>query len=78
MTGVEIKSEAHFWVITLDEFGNIERKDWKTIYNSIRDKLGVPFPGYVLHEAINWSPHLNRYIHVCCFFFEFRFLLPWM
>jgi soluble calcium-activated nucleotidase 1 len=28
----------------------------------VREQLGAKSPGYVVHEAVNWSPHLKKWV----------------
>jgi len=60
--GSSIVSENNFWVATLDRDGNIQYHDWKDVYTVVRNAVSAPFPGYVIHEAVNWSPVLRRWV----------------
>jgi len=51
----EVKSRSRMWVKTITEDGSITNYDWRKNYEAIRAKLGIEFPGYVIHEAVVWS-----------------------
>jgi soluble calcium-activated nucleotidase 1 len=49
-------------VTILDKHGGYRRIDWSKAFNFVRDALGAQYPGYVMHEAINWSPHMRKWV----------------
>jgi soluble calcium-activated nucleotidase 1 len=57
-----IENSNNLWVATLDRDGVLTRIDWTEQYNAVRRALGVSAPGYVIHEAVNWSPALNKWV----------------
>ncbi|PFH34080.1 apyrase [Besnoitia besnoiti] len=50
------------WVVIIDERGGISRQNWDDHYQAMKKALGVTYSGYVIHEAINWSDALNRWV----------------
>ncbi|KAK8790034.1 hypothetical protein WA158_006814 [Blastocystis sp. Blastoise] len=50
-----IKNRNNMWISTIDKEGRIEHEDWTSYYNAMRHAVGVDYPGYMIHEAINWS-----------------------
>ena len=46
----------------MDNHGEFRRMDWTPQYSFVRSKLGCSSPGYVLHEAIRWSPHMRKWV----------------
>ena len=46
----------------LNARGEIRRVSWVKQYNFVRNVLGAQSPGYLIHEAINWSPHLKKWV----------------
>ncbi|CAM9939331.1 unnamed protein product [Ectocarpus sp. 12 AP-2014] len=50
------------WIITIDPEGVISRQDWTKQYNTLRDKVGATFPGYMIHESAAWSDALNKWV----------------
>lgn len=57
-----VANTNNLWIATLDADGVLTRYDWSMQYNFVRAALGASSPGYVIHEAINWSPHLNKWV----------------
>jgi soluble calcium-activated nucleotidase 1 len=51
----------NLWVKIVDKTGNVEHVDWTAYYNRIREELGLTHPGYMIHEAIIWSPHHKQW-----------------
>eukprot|EP00386_Alphamonas_edax_P002060 GDKI01006195.1.p1 GENE.GDKI01006195.1~~GDKI01006195.1.p1 ORF type:complete len:422 (+),score=119.61 GDKI01006195.1:171-1268(+) len=60
--GGVIVNENNMWVVTLDPEGRLRRYNWKPAYNFVRKQLGAEYPGYCIHEAVNWSPHMNKWV----------------
>lgn len=57
-----VANTNNLWISVLNVRGEIRREDWVSKYNFVREKLGASSPGYLIHEAINWSPHLNKWV----------------
>lgn len=57
-----IISTANNWIVTIDEHGVQERYDWSQHYSKMREAVGATFPGYLIHEAGNWSPWLKKWV----------------
>jgi len=57
-----IENTNNLWVSVLSRSGEIRRIDWNRQFNFVRKTLGATSPGYLIHEAINWSPHLNKWV----------------
>lgn len=57
-----IENTNNLWIATLDAEGVLTRFDWAKMYNKVRAALGASAPGYVIHEAVLWSPHLNKWV----------------
>jgi len=60
--GSAVVHENNFWVATVSREGSIQYSDWKPVYNLVRSVVSASFPGYAIHEAVNWSPVLKRWI----------------
>lgn len=43
------------WIAIMEKNGNIRHEDWTGNYELIRKALGSEYPGYVVHEAVEWS-----------------------
>ena len=57
-----IKNTNNMWVSVIDYQGVITHENWKQYYNKIREAAGCPYPGYMIHEAITWSPHRRQWV----------------
>lgn len=44
------------WVVAIDKDQHVYRKNWIPIFNSLRALTNSEHPGYMIHEAIEWSP----------------------
>mmetsp|Transcript_2773 Transcript_2773/g.3949 ORF Transcript_2773/g.3949 Transcript_2773/m.3949 type:complete len:432 (+) Transcript_2773:106-1401(+) len=57
-----IINRNNLWVIILDKWGGIRHEDWSENFMKLRKAAGAAPPGYMIHEAIMWSTHLNRWV----------------
>jgi soluble calcium-activated nucleotidase 1 len=57
-----IANVNNLWVTIMNEFGQLRRVNWTEKFLYIRKVLGATSPGYVIHEAINWSPHMRKWV----------------
>ncbi|KAF7457796.1 Apyrase family protein [Cryptosporidium felis] len=57
-----VKKKDNMWVATIDKRGYISRFNWESVYSKIRRALGVPYPGYCIHEAVIWSHLMRKWI----------------
>ncbi|KAG1683966.1 hypothetical protein DVH05_012278 [Phytophthora capsici] len=48
--------DGNLWVAVMDRAGDIRHEDWTANFAAVRTALGCDWPGYVVHEAIEWSP----------------------
>jgi soluble calcium-activated nucleotidase 1 len=39
----------------IDRFGRVRHLNWTREYHAIRSSIGISFPAYIIHEAIQWS-----------------------
>lgn len=46
----------------MDNHGEFRRINWTKQYEFVRNELGCPSPGYLIHEAIRWSPHMSKWV----------------
>ncbi|CAK9029708.1 unnamed protein product [Durusdinium trenchii] len=58
----EIQHYNPQWVKQIDSKWHVESFDWRGIYETMRQSLGVQSPGYLWHEAIIWDAWLQRWI----------------
>lgn len=52
----------NLWVTIMSPSGEFRRINWTNQFGFVRHALGCDSPGYLIHEAINWSPHLRRWV----------------
>lgn len=57
-----IANVNNLWVTMMDKHGEFQRVNWTDQYNFVRQALGCPSPGYLIHEAIRWSPHMRKWV----------------
>ncbi|KAJ0400334.1 hypothetical protein ATCC90586_007793 [Pythium insidiosum] len=50
-----VLSDSNLWVAVMDKQGDVRHEDWAANFARIRKALGCEYPGYVIHEAIEWS-----------------------
>ncbi|KAL4139267.1 hypothetical protein PRIC2_002765 [Phytophthora ramorum] len=48
--------DGNLWVAVMDRLGDVRHEDWTANFAAVRKALGCQWPGYVVHEAIEWSP----------------------
>ncbi|KAK6752235.1 hypothetical protein RB195_003575 [Necator americanus] len=53
-TGAVVSEDA-MWIKTITKAGEVEGKNWTDIYSRMRDIAGYSAPGYLTHEAAQWS-----------------------
>jgi len=46
----------------MDSHGEFRRINWTDQYTFVRQALGCQAPGYLIHEAIRWSPHMRKWV----------------
>lgn len=57
-----IQNENNLWIGILNERGELRRENWKKQFSFVRHVLEADPPGYLIHEAILWSDHLQRWV----------------
>ncbi|RHY23632.1 hypothetical protein DYB32_009112 [Aphanomyces invadans] len=55
-SGTDVVHENNMWVSILAHNGAIRHENWSDRFKKIREVVGCGYPGYVIHEAIEWSP----------------------
>lgn len=51
-----VLGDGNLWIAVMDLVGDVRHEDWTANYAAVRKALGCEWPGYVVHEAIEWSP----------------------
>lgn len=44
------------WVKIVTPEGQVDHQDWRQRYLAVRKTANIEFPGYMIHEAVIWSP----------------------
>jgi len=57
-----IANTNNLWITIMDNHGEFRRVNWTEQYNVVRKALGCQSPGYILHEAIRWSPRMRKWV----------------
>ncbi|XP_065340979.1 soluble calcium-activated nucleotidase 1 [Cloeon dipterum] len=57
----ELVNYDPMWVKRVAPDGGVEHVDWSKNYEKIRHACGISFPGYLIHEAVNWSERHKRW-----------------
>jgi len=57
-----IANTNNLWVAILTTRGELTRVDWTKQYNVVRAALGASAPGYIIHEAVLWSPAMKKWV----------------
>jgi len=50
------------WIKTIDSCGHIENRDWGMKYNFLRKVTNTTYPGYLIHEAVEWDPDTRTWL----------------
>nr|AEP27181.1 apyrase-3 [Heligmosomoides bakeri] len=59
-----IVSTDSMWIKIVSADGAVQHKDWTKNYEKIRDAAGFPAPGYLTHEAVQWSKVHHRWFFI--------------
>jgi soluble calcium-activated nucleotidase 1 len=57
-----VANTNNLWIAVLTPRGELIRKDWTKQYNTVQDALGAARPGYIINEAVLWSPHMKKWV----------------
>jgi len=57
----EFENLNPMFVKTIDAGGQVRHHNWTDHYRKVRSKVGIKFPGYILHEAVMWSEVKRRW-----------------
>ncbi|RHY03321.1 hypothetical protein DYB25_011156 [Aphanomyces astaci] len=53
--GAQVIHENNMWVSILSHNGAVRHENWTDRFRKVREAVGCGYPGYVIHEAIEWS-----------------------
>lgn len=60
--GTRIKSDNPKWVKVVDKDFKVSHVNWSSQYDALARAAGVPFPGYLMHEAVLWSNERSEWV----------------
>lgn len=52
---------SSMWVKTIDKSGSVQHLNWTENFIKVRAAVGIHFPGYMTHEAVEWSDLRQRW-----------------
>lgn len=58
----KIENNHFMWVSVINEKGSVSHEDWTEQYNKLRNAVHCKYPGYLTHEAINWSSARRKWV----------------
>ena len=58
----EVDTKDAMWITIIGPQGQLKRVDWSPQYNFVRKFLGCQLPGYIAHEAIEYSNVLKKWV----------------
>ncbi|CAJ0590935.1 unnamed protein product [Cylicocyclus nassatus] len=53
--GGQALDEDNMWIKTITKSGEVQHIDWRNEFTKVRNFAGYPAPGYLTHEAVQWS-----------------------
>lgn len=62
LDGSRIKSNSPKWIKVIKKDFQVSHINWTAQYDAIANAAGVPFPGYLMHEAVLWSHDRREWI----------------
>jgi soluble calcium-activated nucleotidase 1 len=57
-----IANVNNLWIGILNGRGELRRENWMDKYAVVRKALGAQAPGYIIMEAILWSPYMKKWV----------------
>jgi soluble calcium-activated nucleotidase 1 len=57
-----VVNRNNLWIAGLNSRGELRRTDWTDQYDVVRKALNARSPGYLVIEAVNWSPILKKWV----------------
>nr|CDQ06990.1 Bm11252 [Brugia malayi] len=50
-----IDNEDPMWIKLVTPEGSVEHISWVNEYKKLRSAVGIEWPGYMVHESVQWS-----------------------
>ncbi|EYC04397.1 hypothetical protein Y032_0088g2181 [Ancylostoma ceylanicum] len=60
----DVVSEDPMWIKTINRRGEVKSIDWRDVFSRMRTAAGYPAPGYLTHEAVQWSEKLQKWFFI--------------
>ncbi|XP_013169319.1 PREDICTED: soluble calcium-activated nucleotidase 1 [Papilio xuthus] len=57
----EFQTYDPMWVKAINIHGEVQHLSWVNQYKSVRNSLGIKWPGYMIHESAVWSPVTKKW-----------------
>ncbi|CAD6189175.1 unnamed protein product [Caenorhabditis auriculariae] len=51
----EYVNDYPMWIKKITPAGSVQSVNWKDVYIRVRRAVGIEYPGYMIHEAVQWS-----------------------
>ncbi|VDO55030.1 unnamed protein product [Haemonchus placei] len=51
----EYVNDNPMWIKVISRKGEIRHVNWRDVFISVRRAAGIEYPGYMIHEAVQWS-----------------------
>ena len=58
----EYINDNPMYIKVISPEGSIQHVFWKKVYLKLREHLNISTPGYLIHEAIMWSEHAQKWV----------------
>ncbi|EPB71459.1 Apyrase [Ancylostoma ceylanicum] len=58
----DVVSEDPMWIKIITKRGEVRSKNWNRVFSRVRNEAGYPAPGYLTHEAVQWSEKLQQWL----------------
>ena len=58
----EYINDNPMYIKVISAEGSVQHVFWKKVYLKLREHLNISTPGYLIHEAIMWSEHAERWV----------------
>ncbi|KRY13112.1 Soluble calcium-activated nucleotidase 1, partial [Trichinella patagoniensis] len=59
--GGEYMNDNPMWIKIIDSESRVRHIFWKDIYIKLRAAVGIEYPGYMIHESVQWSQQWKRW-----------------
>ncbi|KRY37478.1 Soluble calcium-activated nucleotidase 1 [Trichinella spiralis] len=57
----EYMNDNPMWIKIIDSESRVRHIFWKDIYIKLRAAVGIEYPGYMIHESVQWSQQWKRW-----------------